>query len=121
MIIGMLSVKDALYVKLREVLFVMEKRNQKASTLAYEGLCDLARSRNIRYVEARGLDTRKGVRFWKDGSDWIAVDSDLPVKEKIRTLGYLLENEPATIAAKVGIKMGAEIGSLMPVLTLCCS
>ncbi len=121
MIIGMLSVKDTLYVKLREVVFVMEKRKQKASTLDYPALCDLARSRNIRYVEARGLDTRKGVRFRKDGSDWIAVDSDLPVEEKIRALAYLLENEPAAIAAKAGINMGAGISSMMPVLTLCCS
>ena len=99
----------------------MEKRKQKASMLDYQALCDLARSRNIRYVEARGLDTRKGVRFSKDGSDWIAVDSDLPVKEKIRTLGYLLENEPATIAAKVGFEKSIEASSLSPVLTLCCS
>ena len=99
----------------------MEKRKQKASMLDYTALCDLARSRNIRYVEARGLDTRKGVRFSKDGSDWIAVDSDLPVKEKIRTLGYLLENEPETIAAKVGLDKVAEANSLSPVLSLCCS
>jgi len=99
----------------------MEKRKQKASMLDYSALCDLARSRNVRYVEARGLDTRKGVRFSKDGSDWIAVDSDLPVKEKIRTLGYLLENEPATIAAKVGFEKKLEVSSLSPVLTLCCS
>jgi len=99
----------------------MEKRKQKASMLDYTALCDLARSRNIRYVETRGLDTRKGVRFSKDGSDWIAVDSDLPVKEKIRTLGYLLENEPETIAAKVGLDKVAEANSLSPVLSLCCS
>jgi len=99
----------------------MEKRKQKASMLDYSALCDLARSRNVRYVEARGLDTRKGERIPKDGSDWIAVDSDLPVKEKIRTLGYLLENEPATIAAKVGFEKKLEVSSLSPVLTLCCS
>jgi len=121
MIIGMVSVRNTLQVKLREVVFVMEKRKQKESALDYPTLRDLARSRNIRYVEARGLDTRKGVRFSKDGSDWIAVDSDLPVNEKIRTLGYLLENEPAIVAAKAGIKSGAEISSLTPVLTLCCS
>jgi len=98
----------------------MEKKKHKGSTLDYTALRDLARSRNIRYVEARGLDTRKGVRFHKDGSDWIAVDKDLPVNEKIRTLGYLLENEPAAVAAKVGIGKD-KIGSLTPVLTLCCS
>jgi hypothetical protein len=107
---------------MREAVFVMKERTTKASTLDYRTLLDLARSRDIRYVEARGLDTRKGVRFWKDGSDWIAVDSDLPVDEKIRTLGYLLENEPTTMAARVGIRVdSSETSSLNPVLTLCCS
>ena len=41
--------------------------------LAYLRLIDLARSHDIRFVEARGLDIRKGVRFYKDGSEWIAV------------------------------------------------
>jgi hypothetical protein len=107
-------------VNLREVVFDMEKTKQKASALDYPTLCDLARSRNIRYMEARGLDTRKGIRFTKDGSDWIAVDSDLSVTEKIRTLGYLLENELRTVAEKVGFDK-EHISSLTPVLTLCCS
>ncbi len=99
----------------------MENRKQKASILDYTTLRDLARSRNIKYVEAKGLDTRKGVRFTKDGSEWIAVDSDLPVNEKIRTLGYLLENEPSSVAARVGLAGKTETGSLSPVLTLCCA
>ena len=98
----------------------MEKK-QKASRLDYTTLRDLARSRNITYVEARGLDLRKGIRFAKDGRDWIAVDSDLPVNEKIRALGYLLENEPADIAQAVGLKSKLEQGSFTPVLTMCCS
>ncbi len=100
---------------------VMKERTQEAGQLDYQSFCDLARSRNIKYVEARGLDTRKGIRFHKDGQDWIAVDSDLPVNEKIRTLGYLLENEPETIAAQVGIRRGSETSSMTNVLTLCCS
>lgn len=94
---------------------------EKASILDYTTLQDLARSRNIKYVEAKGLDTRRGVRFTKDGSDWIAVDSDLSVKEKISALGFLLENEPATVAASAGVKMETGVSSLTPVLTLCCS
>ena len=99
----------------------METKKQKSSMLDYPTLCDLARSRNIKYVEARGLDTRKGVRFTKDGSEWIAVDSDLPIGEKIRTLGFLLENEPVEMAERVGFRGVAESHSLSPVLTLCCS
>lgn len=99
----------------------MEKREKKASRLDYTMLRDLARSRNITYVEARGLDLRKGVRFTKDGRDWIAVDSDLPVNEKIRALGFLLENEPAAVAEAVGLKSKIGGSSLTPVLTMCCS
>lgn len=99
----------------------MEKRERKASRLDYTTLRDLARSRNIIYVEARGLDMRKGVRFTKGGSEWIAVDTDLPVNEKIRALGYLLENEPAEAAEAVGLKSRLEGSSLTPVLTMCCS
>jgi hypothetical protein len=99
----------------------MENRKPKASRLDYTTLRDLARSRNIRYVEARGLDLRKGVRFTKDGQDWIAVDSDLPVNEKIRALGFLLKNEPAAVAEMVGFKSKIEGSSLTPVLTMCCS
>ena len=109
-------------MKLKGVTFLMEKIRRKTSTLDYTTLRELARSRNIKYVEARGLDGRKGVRFWKDGSDWIAVDSGLSVEEKIRTLGYLLENEPASVATKVGIKGEfSKTSSLTPILTLCCS
>ncbi len=99
----------------------MEKRNQELDQLDYQGLCDLAKSRNIKFVEAKGLDLRKGIRFHKDGSEWIAVDIDLPENEKIRTLGFLLENEPDTVAENIGIQMSAEKGSMTPVLTLCCS
>jgi hypothetical protein len=97
----------------------MEK--SKHSRIDYRTLIDLASTRNIRFVEARGLDTRRGIRFRKDGSDWIAVDSDLPAEEKIRTLVFLLENDPVTMAAKVGLKSDfSSAGAMIPVLTLCC-
>ncbi len=95
----------------------MEKKMQKASRLDYTTLQDLARSRNIKCVEARGLDLRKGVRFQKDGTEWIAVDRDLPITEKTRTLGFLLENEPEDVAKKLDITAGDQTS---PVLTLCC-
>jgi hypothetical protein len=108
-------------LKTREVVLIMEKEKGKASFLDYPTLIDLARSRQIRFLEARGLDTRKGVRFHKDGSEYIAVDSDLPVSERIRALGFLLENEPAVMAEKVGLKGEFSAGSSMTqVLTLCC-
>jgi hypothetical protein len=99
----------------------MEESKHKTSFIDYPTLIDLARSRNIKFVEARGLDTRKGIRFGRNGSQWIAVDADLPLKEKVRTLGYLLENEPAKVAARIGMKVGfSGTSSMSPVLTLCC-
>ncbi len=84
-------------------------------------LMDLARSKHIKVVEARGLDTRRGVRFQKDGSEWIAVDSDLSVSEKIRTLGFLLGKEPGEAARDMGFKTDfAGSNSMTHVLTLCC-
>lgn len=82
---------------------------------------DLALSRNVRVLEARGLDMRKGIRFHKDGTDWIAVDMDLPVNEKIRALGFLL-NEGSRFTADAMAKVGASGPSvpMTPVLTLCC-
>jgi hypothetical protein len=99
----------------------MEKSKGKASFLDYQTLTDLARSRNIHCLEAHGLDMRKGVRFHKEGREWIAVDFDLPVSEKIRTVGFLLENDPASALAKSGIKGDSvKSNSMTPVLTLCC-
>lgn len=98
----------------------MDETNQEKGVLDYQALCDLAKSRNIKFVEARGLDTRKGIRFHKDGEEWIAIDSDLKENEKVRTLAFLLENEPETVASEIGIQVGGERGSVTPVLTLCC-
>jgi len=94
---------------------------QNRKQLDYQSLRELAESRGIRFVEAQGLDMRKGVRFNKNGDDWIAVDSDLPEKEKIRALGFLLEKEPKSIASKSGILRGTDLASKTPVLTLYCS
>lgn len=87
----------------------------------FRTLMDLARSKNIKVVEARGLDTRRGVRFHKDGSEWIAMDSDLSMTEKIRTLGFLLGKEPAEAASEMGFRTDSAGGNSMThVLTLCC-
>jgi hypothetical protein len=108
-------------MKTREVVLAMKEGKHKASFIDYPTLIDLARSQCIKFVEARGLDTRKGIRFRQGDSEWIAVDSDLPVSEKIRALGYLLENKPVSVAAKAGIRGDFSKGSSMaPVLTLCC-
>lgn len=61
--------------------------------VTYTNLRDLARSRYIKVIEAKGLDGRSGMRFRDMGEDTIAIGSELPMTEKVRTLGFLLENE----------------------------
>lgn len=97
----------------------MEK--SKLCEMDYGALVLLAGSMDIKVVEVRGLDSRRGIRFCHEGSEWILLDRDLPRKEKNRTLGFLLSNERADFAKKLGIKSGVEGGGGMtPVLTLCC-
>ncbi len=64
----------------------------ESKSFSYSDLVDLASSQNIRVVDADGLEDNCGLRFSKDGSEYIAISSDLPESEKTRALGYLLES-----------------------------
>ena len=65
-----------------------------STVLDYEGLLELAKSRRVKVIEAEGLGESGGFCFNKGGSEWIAIDSSLPIDEKTRALGFLLENYP---------------------------
>jgi len=52
----MLSVKGALYVKLREVVFVMDKRKQKASTFDYSALSSISANTEIKVMPGDKLN-----------------------------------------------------------------
>ncbi len=87
----------------------------------YTTLLDLARTANIKVVEVKGLDTRNGVRFHKDGLDWIAVNSDLPIEEKTRVVGFLMEKNAGDVARDLGGSWRARCNDGDGcVLTLCC-
>jgi hypothetical protein len=60
----------------------------------YDGLFELARSRRVKVIEAEDLGGSSGLCFNKEGSEWIAIDSRLPISEKARALGFLLEKYP---------------------------
>jgi hypothetical protein len=62
--------------------------------LDYDSLLELAKSRRVKVIEAEGLGQSSGLCFNKGGSEWIAIDSSLPIDEKTRTLGFLLEHYP---------------------------
>lgn len=66
----------------------------KQSAIDYEGLIELAKSREITVVEMEDLEGKCGIRFQKNGKNWIAISAGQPVSEKIRALGFLLENYP---------------------------
>ena len=87
----------------------------------YTTLQDLARAANLKIVEAKGLDTRNGIRFQRNGIDWIAVNADLPIRDKTRVLGDLMNRSASDFAASLGgswpITCSRGGGCL---LTLCC-
>jgi hypothetical protein len=58
----------------------------------YENLMEIAASRQIRVVEVAETSGKDGMRFHLEGQDWIAINSDLSINEKIRSLGFLLED-----------------------------
>jgi len=60
--------------------------------VTYTNLKDLARSRYIKVIETSSLKGRSGMRFRSSGNDTIAVNAQMPMSEKIRALGFLLEN-----------------------------
>ncbi len=66
--------------------------NAEDGILDFQGLAELASSQNIRVVEAAGLGNSNGIRFRKSGKEWIAVNSSLSSMEKIRALGFLLND-----------------------------
>ncbi len=87
----------------------------------YTTLRDLARAAHLKVVEAKGLDTRNGIRFQRDGIDWIAVNADLPIQEKTRVLGDLMNRSASDFAASLGGSWPTECSRGGDcVLTLCC-
>lgn len=87
----------------------------------YTTMMDLARAANFKVVEARGLDSRKGIRFRRGGMDWIALDMDLPVHEKMRALGHLMDRKTEDVASRFGRPWDSLCaGSSSCVFTLCC-
>jgi hypothetical protein len=87
----------------------------------YTTLLDLARTANFKVVEARGLDTRNGIRFHRNGLDWIAINSDLSIREKTRVLGFLMGRSASDVAGNFGKSWGFACSTGTGcVLTLCC-
>lgn len=77
--------------------------------MSLQDLSDLARSRNIRVIEAEGLGKKSGLRYQKNGVEWIVLNTAMSENEKTRALGFLLEENPEFIEldfAKVARQLG---------------
>jgi hypothetical protein len=83
---------------------------RKISALDYEGLLELAKSSRVKVIEAQGLGQRSGISFNKAGSEWIAIDSSLPLGEKSRVLGFLLEHYPGKMRCTRTDAAGVPLG-----------
>ncbi|MCU0572970.1 MAG: hypothetical protein MUC41_08260 [Syntrophobacteraceae bacterium] len=84
--------------------------NETTNPMTLRELCELAGSRNIRVIEAEGLGEKSGLRYQKNGVEWIVLNSYMSENEKIRAMGFLMEENPqfveldtARIARQLGL------------------
>ncbi len=71
---------------------MMDKENRKI--LDYEELIQMAKDSGITVVEAAGQFDADGLRFQRDGKEYIAIDQSLSLSGKTRALGFLLNKQP---------------------------
>lgn len=84
--------------------------SETRNPLSLRELSELAGSRNIRVIEAEGLGKKSGLRYQKNGVEWIVLNSAMSENEKTRALGFLLEENPefteldfAKVARQLGL------------------
>jgi hypothetical protein len=84
---------------------VYETRNP----VGLQELFELARSKNIRVIEAEGLGEKSGLRYRKRGVEWIVLNSSMSDNEKVSAMGYLLEEDPSAVeldTSKIAEQLG---------------
>lgn len=83
--------------------------NETGKPLTLRDFFELASSKNIRVIEAEGLGQKSGLRYQKHGVEWIVLNSSMSEGEKIRAIGYLLEENPKYVeldTAKIARQLG---------------
>ena len=83
--------------------------NETRNPMTLQELIELARSKNIRVTEAEGLGEKSGLRYKKKGVEWIVLNSSMSEKEKMRAMGFLLEENPEVIELDTG-KIARQLG-----------
>jgi hypothetical protein len=89
---------------------VAPMEHETKNPMDLQELFELARSRGIRVIEAEGLGEKSGLRYQKRGVEHIVLNSSMTDKEKMRTLGHLMEEQPevkeldfAKVARQLGL------------------
>lgn len=83
--------------------------NDTTNPVTLQQLFELAGSKNIRVVEAEGLGEKSGLRYQKNGVEWIVLNAAMSESEKIRAMGFLMEENPKFVeldTAKVARQLG---------------
>jgi hypothetical protein len=88
---------------------VLPMEHETKEPMSLQELFELARSKNIRVIEAEGLGDKSGLRYQKRGVEHIVLNSSMTDNEKIRALGHLLEEDPNFVeldTAKIAEQLG---------------
>jgi hypothetical protein len=83
--------------------------NETRNPMNLQEFFELARSKNIRVIEAEGLGEKSGLRYQKNGVEWIVLNSSMSENEKMRTMGSLLEDNPRFTELDTG-KIARQLG-----------
>jgi hypothetical protein len=88
---------------------VMPMEHETRNPAGLQELLELARSKCIRVIEAEGLGDKSGLRFQKRGVETIVLNSSMSDDEKIRAMGYLLEEDSSAVELDTG-KIAEQLG-----------
>jgi hypothetical protein len=83
--------------------------NETRNPMNLQEFLELAGSKNIRVIEAEGLGEKSGLRYKKNGVEWIVLNSSMSENEKMRAMGFLLEENPRFIELDT-VKIARQLG-----------
>lgn len=83
--------------------------NETRNPMNLQEFLELAGSKNIRVIEAEGLGEKSGLRYQKNGVEWIVLNSSMSENEKMRAMGFLLEENPRFIELDT-VKIARQLG-----------
>ena len=88
---------------------VLPMEHETRNPVGLQELFELARSKCIRVIEAEGLGEKSGLRFQKRGVETIVLNSSMSDDEKVRAMGFLLEEDSNFVELDTG-KIAEQLG-----------